>query len=85
MQLRGRGRLSFIHARRDAMKNIPGRCWIVAFETPAEVRLMGQARMAVESAGGVVMKLSDVDARMIYCSDRELTDEIRAALKAAGA
>lgn len=67
------------------MKNHPGRCWIVAFETPAEIGLMSQARMAVEQAGGVVMSLRQSDARMIYCADRELTDEIRAALKKAGA
>lgn len=67
------------------MKNIPARCWIVVFETAAERRLMGQASMVVQMAGGVVQKLSDIDGRMIYCADRELTDEIRAALKKAGA
>ncbi len=67
------------------MKNVPARCWIVAFDTDAEVRLMGHARMAVEAGGGKVLELSDAKRQMIYCANLDLTDEIRAALKKAGA
>lgn len=66
------------------MKNRPAFCWIATFETDEEVRLMGQARMAVEAAGGQVLQLSDAKRQMIYCADRKLSAEIRAALKKAG-